>query len=71
MLLKAVDERLGLTPRLAASLTDGRRQPGKVQHEPIELVEQRVYGIACGSADCNDAARLAGPAPGATEGALC
>ena len=58
VLLKAVDDRLGLTARLAASLTD-RRQPGKVAHELIELVRQRVYGIACGYADCNDAARLA------------
>ena len=58
VLLKAVDERLGVTQRLAAGLTDGR-QPGKVQHELIELVQQRVYGIACGYADCNDAARLA------------
>jgi Transposase DDE domain group 1 len=58
VLLKALDDRLGLTRRLAASLTD-RRQPGKVQHELIELVRQRVYGIACGYEDCNDAARLA------------
>jgi Transposase DDE domain group 1 len=58
LLLKALDDRLGLTQRLTASLTD-RRQAGKVQHELIELVRQRVYGIACGYADCNDAARLA------------
>jgi len=58
LLLKAIDERLGLTQRLAASLTD-RRQAGKVEHELIELVRQRVYGIACGYADCNDAAPLA------------
>jgi Transposase DDE domain group 1 len=58
VLLKALDDRLGLTARLAASLTD-RRQAGKVEHELIELVRQRVYGIACGYADCNDAARLA------------
>jgi Transposase DDE domain group 1 len=58
VLLKALDDRLGLTRRLAASLTD-RRQPGKVQHELIELVRQRVYGIGCGYEDCNDAARLA------------
>src|SRR5881628_433470 len=57
LLLKAIDERLGLTQRLAAGLTD-RRQPGKVEHELIELVRQRVYGIACGYADGNDAARL-------------
>jgi hypothetical protein len=58
VLLKALDDRLGVTRRLTASLGDGR-QPGKVQHELIELVRQRVYGIACGYADCNDAARLA------------
>jgi len=58
VLLKALDDRLGVTRRLTASLVDGR-QPGKVQHELIELVRQRVYGIACGYADGNDAARLA------------
>ena len=57
LLLKAIDERLGLTQRLAACLTD-RRQAGKVEHALIELVRQRVFGIACGYADCNDAARL-------------
>jgi Transposase DDE domain group 1 len=57
LLLKAIDEQLGVTERVARSLTDGR-QPGKVQHEVIELVRQRIYGIACGYADCNDAARL-------------
>ena len=34
----------------------GRR---RLDHEVLELVRQRVYGIACGYADCNDAARLA------------
>ena len=58
LLLKAVDERLGLTARVAACLTDPR-QPGKVRHELIELLRQRVFGLACGYADCNDAARLA------------
>lgn len=57
ILLKTIDERLGLTQRLAAGLAD-RRQAGKVEHELLELVRQRVFGIACGYADCNDAARL-------------
>jgi hypothetical protein len=57
ILLKAIDERLGLTRRLAAGLTD-RRQAGKVEHALLELVRHRVFGIACGYADCNDAARL-------------
>jgi Transposase DDE domain group 1 len=58
LLLKALDDRLGVTERLARSLRDPR-QPGKIDHELIELVRQRVYGIACGYADCNDAARMA------------
>jgi hypothetical protein len=57
ILLKAIDERLGLTRRLAAGLTD-RRQTGKVEHALLELVRQRIYGLACGYADGNDAARL-------------
>ncbi len=58
VLLKALDTHFGLTERLAGCLVDGR-QPGKVQHQTVELVRQRVFGLACGYADCNDAARLA------------
>lgn len=57
LLLKAVDDRLGLTWRLASALRDGR-QPGKVAHPLRDLLRQRVFGLACGYADCNDAARL-------------
>ncbi len=58
ILLKAVDERLGLIERLSKSLGD-KRDPERVRHGLDELVAQRVYGIACGYADGNDAARLA------------
>jgi hypothetical protein len=58
LLLKALDDRWGLTRQMAACLID-RRAPGKIQHEEIALLRQRVFGIACGYADCNDAARLA------------
>ena len=58
VLLKSLDTQLQLTKRVAACVVDGR-QPGKVQHETLELLRQRVFGIACGYADCNDAARLA------------
>lgn len=58
ILLAAADRRLGLTERLAACVRDGR-QPGKIDHELVELMRQRILGIACGYADCNDAARLA------------
>jgi hypothetical protein len=58
VLLKLVDEQLGLTEELARCLTD-RRQPGKIDHEIRELLSQRIFGLACGYADTNDAARLA------------
>lgn len=57
-LLKAADRRLGLTEALADCLVD-RRQVGKIDHELEELLRQRIFGIACGYADANDAARLA------------
>ncbi len=58
VLLKAADAGLRLTARLAACLPDDR-QAGKVRHELLELLRQRVYAIACGYPDGNDAARLA------------
>src|SRR3970040_1341549 len=57
LLLKAIDERRELPRGLPACLID-RRQPAKVEHELIELARQRVFGIACGYTDGNDAARL-------------
>src|SRR5881628_1594501 len=57
VLVKALDTHLGLTARWAACLDDGR-QPGKVLHETIELLQQRIFGVCAGYADCNDAARL-------------
>jgi DDE family transposase len=58
VLLQAVDDRLGLTADLAACIRD-QRQRGKVSHSVADLLRQRVFGLACGYADCNDAARLA------------
>ncbi len=58
ILLKACDARLGVSRALAACLVD-RRQAGKVEHTVRDLVRQRLFGIACGYADGNDAARLA------------
>lgn len=57
VLLKAADERLGLTARLGACLSDAR-EPSRIQHSMTDLVRQRVFGIATGYEDCNDAARL-------------
>jgi hypothetical protein len=58
VLLKAADQRLGLTSSLVGCLKD-KRQPGKIWHEIEELLTQRVMGIALGYEDANDAARLA------------
>ena len=58
VLLKALDRQWGVTETVARCLRD-RRQPGKVQHDVVELVRQRIFGLVCGYADCNDAARLA------------
>lgn len=58
ILLKACDERLGLTARLAAGFVD-RRQHGKIQHSVLDFVRQRLFAIACGYVDCNDARSLA------------
>ena len=54
VILKSVDERMGLTQKLAESLVDCRQQ-GKIDHTLLELIRQRVYSIACGYPDCNDA----------------
>ena len=54
LFVRQVDERLGLTSRLAACLSDWR-DAAKVHHFRIEQLRQRVYQIACGYEDCNDA----------------
>jgi len=57
LLLKACDERLKLSETLAACLSD-KRQQSKVSHSLQEIFRQRMFAIACGYADANDAARL-------------
>jgi len=57
LLLRQLDDRLGLTRRLAGCVVD-RRERGKVRHEVLSLLRQRIYQIALGYEDCNDADRL-------------
>lgn len=57
ILLKAADNSMKLTARLAAVLPDDR-DPTKVVHSCRDLLRQRVFGLAAGYADANDAARL-------------
>jgi DDE family transposase len=57
LLLRALDERLGLTAGFAERVPDWR-DPRFVQHPRLEQLRQRVYQIALGYEDCNDATRL-------------
>ena len=57
LLLKAADQAMGLTATLAEGIRDGR-QAGKVKHSILDLVRQRVFALACGYADGNDADHL-------------
>lgn len=57
VLLAAADRRLGLSEALANCIRDGR-DGQRVLHEISDLIRQRVYAIACGYPDGNDAARL-------------
>jgi hypothetical protein len=58
VLLTALDDRLRVTDQLAACLVD-RRDPDKIRHSVRDLLRQRIFGLACGYEDGNDAARLA------------
>jgi Transposase DDE domain group 1 len=58
ILLKAADARYGLIDGFARCLVDDR-QPGKVRHTLTDLLAQRIFGLACGHPDANDADGLA------------
>src|SRR5215210_357724 len=53
MLLREVDRRLGLTGALDAALPDPR-DPDLITHAQIDLLRQRIYGLALGYEDLND-----------------
>ena len=53
LLLREVDQRMGLLDRLAACFTD-HRNPKSIEHSVHALVAQRVYGLALGYEDLND-----------------
>ena len=58
VLLKAADRRFGLLTALAATVPDARAST-RVTHGVGNLLAQRVFAIACGHPDGNDADRLA------------
>lgn len=54
--LAEADTALGLCVRLATCIPEWRQGP--VRHTLLDLVRQRVFGLACGYADQNDATTL-------------
>jgi hypothetical protein len=57
LLLKDIDEQLGLTRHLAAVLSD-QRDARRIHFTPEDLLKQRVYQIAAGYEDANDSNTL-------------
>jgi hypothetical protein len=57
LFLNRIDERLGLSRRMAEALSD-RRQEGKIQHCLRDLFRQRLFQIGLGYEDANDANTL-------------
>ena len=53
LLLREVDRRLGLTEGVASRFGEPR-QRGKVRHEVVTMVRQRVHAVALGYEDLND-----------------
>jgi len=57
LLLRGVDRQIGLTARLAAAIHD-KRHKSYIDHPLRDLLAQRIYQIASGYADGNDANSL-------------
>jgi Transposase DDE domain group 1 len=57
LLLRGIDRQIGLTERLAAAVRD-TRHPSYINHPLRDLLAQRVYQIASGYPDGNDANSL-------------
>ena len=56
-LLRQTDQRLNLLARLAECFLDGRN-PEQVEHCILEMLSQRIYGLALGYEDLNDHEQL-------------
>ncbi|MBA2702689.1 MAG: IS1380 family transposase [Blastocatellia bacterium] len=56
-LLRQTDKRLNLLPRLAECFLDARNQD-LVEHSILEMLAQRIYGLALGYEDLNDHEQL-------------
>ncbi len=58
VLLKPAEARYDVIEGFACCLVDDR-QSGKVRHTLQDLLAQRIFGLACGYPDANEADRLA------------
>ena len=57
LLLKAIDEKIGLTRAAAQAVVDPRN-PDLIEHPMQSLIAQRIYALCCGYEDLNDHDRL-------------
>ena len=57
LLFRGVDRQIGLTARLTAASRD-KRHPSYIDHALRDLLAQRMYQLASGYADANDANHL-------------
>jgi DDE family transposase len=57
LLLRGIDRQIGLTERLATAIHDKRHQ-SYIDHRLRDLLAQRIYQLASGYADANDANHL-------------
>ena len=53
LMLQKLEERAGIVRRFAACFTDYRK-PEQIEHPLLDLITQRVFGLALGYADLND-----------------
>jgi hypothetical protein len=53
LVLRGIEERLGLAARLAGCLTDAR-DPTSTAHSYADMIGARLFAIACGYEDCDD-----------------
>lgn len=57
LLLRQVDEHLGLSRAAAAAIPDPR-DPERIRHGLRQMLAQRLYGLCCGHEDLNDHKQL-------------
>ena len=57
LILRGVDQQIGLTERLAQAIDD-QRHPSCITHPLRDQIAQRIFQIGCGNEDANDANAL-------------